>query len=896
MRNSFCPNAPSARRIVLPMLVIALCWCGVSAAQEEMVWVTMEKDFFDQLAATPAVLSHALPPTVFASNAGVVLIRVPARAMEAVSSFNRAPGRIGGFIVHDSYAEATAALTAAVRVTYKALPVDFQIDEQTLVNQLLPLLDKNNIFDTIDHLSTAYTNRYSEYTSGEQAALWIRDQWLGYATGRSDVTVTTYPHSGYVQPSVVLTIDGATLASEVIVFGAHLDSKAGTMTPSTVAPGADDDASGVAVLSEIIRVLLANGVVPDRTVKFMAYAAEEVGLVGSGDIAQDHVDAGTNVVGMIQFDMTDYFGSAEDISLIDDYTSTELTAFLGDLIDAYQPSLLWTYTTCGYGCSDHASWHNRGFPAVMPLESRMGQHNPYIHTANDTLASLGNSTDHALKFAKLGLSFAVETGLADCTPAPIADAGSNRTINEGDSTTIGTPAQPAHTYSWAPGGETTAEITVSPTATTIYTVTATTSCGSADDPVTVTVVPAGQNGPQDAVYDAGLGAPACAVAGSSCDSLALLDGRANLGPEPNQPNTLDSCTDGTSGSYHSDESNDGIVVSTLDGTDFTEGATVRIDVTVWAWSTGTSDSLDLYYAADANSPTWDYLTTLSPPGGGAQTLSTTYTLPTGALQAVRANFRYSGTQSSCSGGGYDDADDLVFAVKTAGGCTSDPQCDDGLYCNGAETCNAGTCQAGTAVVCDDGVSCTVDSCNEGTDSCDYTPNDGLCANGLYCDGAETCDAVLGCQVGTAIDCDDAIACTADSCNEGTDSCDNVPNHGLCANGVFCDGAEVCDQALGCQAGTPPSCDDGVGCTVDSCNAGTDSCDNTADDGLCANGLFCDGVETCDAVLDCQAGSDPCPGQSCDEAGAVCISCLPKGARCGDNSECCSNKCRGRKCK
>ena len=45
------------------------------------------------------------------------------------------------------------------------------------------------------------------------------------------------------------------------------------------------------------------------------------------------------------------------------------------------------------------------------------------------------------------------------------------------------------------------------------------------------------------------------------------------------------------------------------------------------------------------------------------TISTTYTLPTGSIQAIRANFRYQGTASSCSSGGYDDHDDLVFAVQ-----------------------------------------------------------------------------------------------------------------------------------------------------------------------------------------------------------------------------------------
>jgi hypothetical protein len=282
--------------------------------------------------------------------------------------------------------------------------------------------------------------------------------------------------------------------------------------------------------------------------------------------------------------------------------------------------------------------------------------------------------------------------------------------------------------------------------------------------LSVTVTPQGQNGPQVATYDAGLGAPQCTVVGSECSSAALLDGRANLGPESNQPNTLDTCTDGTSGTYHSDESNDRIVVRTPDGFDFAEGATVEVEATVYAWNTGSSDTLDLYYAADATNPSWVYISSIGPPAGGTQVLTAQYVLPTGSLQAVRANFRYNGTQSSCSGGTYDDADDLVFTVGTGGPeCVIDADCDNGLFCDGAETCNTGSCEAGTAPNCDDGVSCTDDTCNEGTDSCDNTANDGLCDNGLFCDGTETCDVVNDCQLGTD-------PCGGGSCDEAGDTC------------------------------------------------------------------------------------------------------------------------------
>ena len=652
---------------------------------QQLLWVTMGEDLFDGLRVQHSLLRSLTPPQAVASDAGVVITRLAVGDLETVSHFaHQAHNRCGGFIVHGSLAEAREALRAVRDFRNLPAPASFSVNQQSLVQSLLPNITEANILSTFTHLSTNYNNRYYQNNSGQVSAQWIRDLWLGYATGRSDVSVQTVSHSGYIQPSVVLTIQGNSLASEVVVFGAHLDSirSGSTNSESTLAPGADDDASGIASLSEVIRVLLSNGFTPDRTVKFMGYAAEEVGLRGSGDIAQQHLDAGINVVGMMQLDMTAFNGSVEDIVFMADYTNSELTSFSGQLIDTYLPGIQHTTDLCGYGCSDHASWHNRGFPAVMPFEARFGQHNQTIHSGNDTVATLGNSAAHAVKFSRLALAFAVETGMADCTPAAVADAGPDQNVNEGSSVLIGTAAQGGHSYSWSPGGATTAQISVSPTTTTTYTLTATTSCGSTQDAVTVTVTPAGSNGPQNAVFNGGLGVPACAIAGSACDSQGLLDGRAGLGPESNQPNTLDGCADGTSGSYHSDESNDRIVVSTLDGANFTAGATVQVEATVYAYSTGSSDTLDLYYAADASNPSWMLITSIVPSGGGVQTLSANYTLPTGTQQAVRARFRYQGSANACSNGSYDDADDLVFAVESAGGNTA-PSASIGAPSNGA---------------------------------------------------------------------------------------------------------------------------------------------------------------------------------------------------------------------
>ncbi len=168
-----------------------------------------------------------------------------------------------------------------------------------------------------------------------------------------------------------------------------------------------------------------------------------------------------------------------------------------------------------------------------------------------------------------------------------------------------------------------------------------------------------------AAYDATLRVPRCGTSYGLCDTDSLVRGRAALGPEPNAPNTLfSSCADGTSGSFHVDESLDRIRIYTPDGGLFAPGKNVRVDATVWAYSAYAADHLDVFYAADAANPVWTLAGTVTPTKAGEQVLSVTYTLPaSSATQAVRAQFRYGGTATSCASGVYDDRDDLAFTVE-----------------------------------------------------------------------------------------------------------------------------------------------------------------------------------------------------------------------------------------
>jgi subtilisin family serine protease/PKD repeat protein len=172
-----------------------------------------------------------------------------------------------------------------------------------------------------------------------------------------------------------------------------------------------------------------------------------------------------------------------------------------------------------------------------------------------------------------------------------------------------------------------------------------------------------QNG--RASYDPARKAPVCPLIGTTCDSGTLLNGRAGLGPEVNQPNTINAtCADGTAGSYHVDPSIDAIRVVSLDGRPLRYGSMARIEVTVWS-RTPSSERLDLYYTTNTVNPVWTFLRTIIPPGGspGSRVLTTTHVLPVGGMQALRAQYRNLGVPTPCTTGTLNDHDDLVFAVK-----------------------------------------------------------------------------------------------------------------------------------------------------------------------------------------------------------------------------------------
>jgi hypothetical protein len=189
---------------------------------------------------------------------------------------------------------------------------------------------------------------------------------------------------------------------------------------------------------------------------------------------------------------------------------------------------------------------------------------------------------------------------------------------------------------------------------------------------------------------------------------------------------------------------------------------------------------------------------------------------------------------------------------------SDECCDDGQFCNGAETVNlaTGQCQPGTPPLCPGGSDCVIASCNPaangGTGACttQNRPNGTACGSAAdtECDNPDTCLNGI---------CQSNFAPAGSPCGSSADTeCDNPDS---------CNASGACLLNLTAN-GTP--CNDGSNCTFDdACNNGV--CTGAAQ--VCDDGLFCTGVETCDALLGCEPGDNPCEsGFDCDEAAALCV--------------------------
>lgn len=297
--------------------------------------------------------------------------------------------------------EGDAMAQTVTAVGEPVVPVTTELAEvRAMINQV----SADRIGTMIGELSSITTRHHSSPTGRAMASL-LKEKYLALAAGRPDVTVESFEHGTRTpQNSIIVRILGKTLPDEIVVLGSHIDSVNMMGGSSSRSPGADDNASGTSTNFEIFRILMANGIHPDRTIEIHGYAAEEMGLVGSQDMAQKYKAAGKNVVTMVQHDMNLYkaAGAPDKIWFVTNNTLDTFNTALGALIDQYV-GVPWGKKALSGGDSDHTSWRRQGYVTSFPFEDPAA-YNHKIHTENDTLAN-ANAMTQVAAFAKLGLAY-----------------------------------------------------------------------------------------------------------------------------------------------------------------------------------------------------------------------------------------------------------------------------------------------------------------------------------------------------------------------------------------------------------------------------------------------------------------------------------------------------------
>lgn len=268
-----------------------------------------------------------------------------------------------------------------LRIPFFALP---RISIPTALADVYPsdsvaaLISTDSLMAYIRKLES-YRTRYLTTDSGRAARDWLVTKFQDW--GYADADIQPFYAGGWGwQYNVRATKLGTAEPDKVIVIGGHYDSYSGDA--QFRAPGADDDASGVAVTLELARIF--RNIPLRKTIIFMPFGAEEMGLFGSSFAAEQFQLAGTNLEVMFNYDMVAY----------EPFTNWVLNLQAGRNA-AYQQMMvaaaarltdIQTAPAAVSQNSDHAPFNVRGYPIVFAIEGHFNT--PNYHTIHDSSTKL----------------------------------------------------------------------------------------------------------------------------------------------------------------------------------------------------------------------------------------------------------------------------------------------------------------------------------------------------------------------------------------------------------------------------------------------------------------------------------------------------------------------------
>lgn len=158
-------------------------------------------------------------------------------------------------------------------------------------------IDGGNIRSAIQHLQSL-RNR-TTWENQNEAALWAHRELEKIGL---EVRMHSYEWDGKTWTNVIAKKNGRKQSEDIIMAIAHIDSKSSDL--DAVAPGADDDASGVAVLIETARILKETPL--QRTVMFCIFSNEDRGCIGSRSFVRQVKNDGLGIKGVINLDILGY--------------------------------------------------------------------------------------------------------------------------------------------------------------------------------------------------------------------------------------------------------------------------------------------------------------------------------------------------------------------------------------------------------------------------------------------------------------------------------------------------------------------------------------------------------------------------------------------------------------
>lgn len=222
---------------------------------------------------------------------------------------------------------------------------------------------------TIDGSVYTLESRHSNSAFNPLAAQWIKEQFEEMGI---QVEIDYFNSNG---ENVVATIPGSMYPDHEYIVCAHYDN----MPSNGLAPGADDNASGVVGVLETARLLKDQNLW--YTVKFIAWDEEEQGLIGSAAYASNAAANNDDIIGVFNMDMIAYDSDSDNEMSI---AVNDWSMFLADdflyVKDLYQINLNHNFIDATN--SDHSSFWNNGYEAIMISENYSELNNQY-HTSND---------------------------------------------------------------------------------------------------------------------------------------------------------------------------------------------------------------------------------------------------------------------------------------------------------------------------------------------------------------------------------------------------------------------------------------------------------------------------------------------------------------------------------